>query len=151
MPRMLLLAAALLAVAADWPQFLGPTRDGASPETVSPWKDPPKVLWRQPVGDAHSSPVVADGVVYAFFKPAGKDADALAAFNATTGEKKWEQSYDRAKFSPPYGVGPRGTPSHPGRPGGRPRQSGHGRRRPPPYLPGLHEEGSCAAWPGWSE
>ncbi|HET6576469.1 MAG TPA: PQQ-binding-like beta-propeller repeat protein [Fimbriiglobus sp.] len=98
-------------LAADWPQFLGPTRDSASPETVSPWKDPPKVLWRQPVGAAHSSPVVAGGVVYAFFKPKGKDADALAAFDATTGEKKWEKSYDREKFSPPYGVGPRGTPA----------------------------------------
>ena len=110
MPRLLVLAATFLAVAADWPQFLGPTRDSVSPETMSPWKDPPKALWRQPVGDAHSSPVVANGVVYAFFKPTGKDADALAAFDAKTGEKKWEKSYDREKFSPPYGVGPRGTP-----------------------------------------
>ena len=111
MPRLLVLAATFLAVAADWPQFLGPTRDSVSPETMSPWKDPPKALWRQPVGDAHSSPVVANGVVYAFFKPTGKDADALAAFDAKTGEKKWEKSYDREKFSPPYGVGPRGTPA----------------------------------------
>lgn len=111
MPRLLLLTAALLAVAADWPQFLGPTRDSASPETVSPWKVPPKALWRQPIGDAHSSPVVAGGVVYAFFKPKGRDADALAAFDAKTGEKKWEASYDRDKFTPPYGVGPRGTPA----------------------------------------
>lgn len=98
-------------LAADWPQFLGPTRDSTSPERVSPWKGPPKALWRQPVGDAHSSPVVADGVVYAFFKPKGKDTDALAAFDAKTGEKKWEKSYDREKFTPPYGVGPRGTPA----------------------------------------
>jgi outer membrane protein assembly factor BamB len=112
MPRLLAaltLAPALLA--ADWPQFLGPNRDSASPETVAPWKDAPAVLWRQPVGDAHSSPVVADGVVYAFFQPKGIHADALAAFDAKTGEKKWEVSYDRDRFEPPYGLGPRGTPT----------------------------------------
>jgi outer membrane protein assembly factor BamB len=69
------------------------------------------VLWKQPVGDSHSSPVVAGGVVYAFYKPKGKDADALAAFDAASGEKKWEKSYDRAKFDPPFGSGPRGTPA----------------------------------------
>ena len=37
-----------------------------------------KPLWTKPVGDAHSSPVVADGVVYAFYQPKGKNADALA-------------------------------------------------------------------------
>jgi len=102
---------AALGRAADWPQFLGPTRDNVSPEAVEPWKDGPKVLWKQPVGEAHSSPVVAGGVVYVFFKPAGKDDDALAAFDAKTGNKKWEQSYPRDKFTPLFGTGPRGTPS----------------------------------------
>ena len=100
-----------LSLAADWPQFLGPTRDGASTETISPWTDPPKVLWKQPVGDGHSSPVVANGVVYAFYQPKGKNADALAAFDAATGARKWEKSYDRVKFDPPFGAGPRGTPA----------------------------------------
>ena len=97
--------------AADWPQFLGPTRDGVSAETVAPWTAPPKVLWRQPLGEAHSSPVVAGGVVYAFFKPAGKNEDALAAFKADTGDKLWQKSYARAAFTPLFGVGPRGTPA----------------------------------------
>jgi outer membrane protein assembly factor BamB len=96
--------------AADWPQFLGPTRDGVSPETVAPWTAPPKVLWRKPLGEAHSSPVVADGVVYAFYKPKGKDADALTAFHAWTGEELWTKSYEREAFTPPFGAGPRGTP-----------------------------------------
>lgn len=109
--RYLLLLALPLLTAADWPQFLGPTRDGASAEVVPVWKDAPKVLWKQPVGEAHSSPVVAGGVVYAFYKPAGKDADALAAFDAKTGEKLWEKSYDRAAFTPKFGVGPRSTPA----------------------------------------
>lgn len=97
--------------AADWPQFLGPNRDSTSAETITPWTSPPKVLWKQPVGESHSSPVVAGGLVYAFYQPKGKNADALAAFDAVTGERKWEQSYDRAAFSPPFGNGPRGTPA----------------------------------------
>ncbi|MGL6094820.1 MAG: PQQ-binding-like beta-propeller repeat protein [Fimbriiglobus sp.] len=115
MPRLFAVFAITVAVAplraADWPQFLGPTRDSASAETVAPWTAPPKVLWKQPVGEAHSSPIVADGVVYAFFKPREKDADALAAFDAKTGEKKWERSYEREKAGTPFGAGPRGTPT----------------------------------------
>ena len=97
--------------AADWPQFLGANRDSSSPEKVAAWKGKPKELWSRSVGEAHSSPVVAKGVVYAFYKVAKKDADALAAFDAKTGDLLWEQSYDRAKFQPLFGEGPRGTPT----------------------------------------
>jgi outer membrane protein assembly factor BamB len=96
--------------AADWPQFLGPTRDNVTPAGVEPWAGDLKPLWKKPVGEAHSSPVVADGVVYAFYQPRGKNADALAAFDAKTGELRWEKSYDRAEFKPPFGNGPRSTP-----------------------------------------
>jgi len=107
----LTLALTLTLRAADWPQFLGPTRNGASPEAVEPWKGELKPLWKQPVGEAHSSPVVADGIVYTFYQPQGKSADALAAFDARTGEKKWEKSYDREEFKPLFGNGPRSTPA----------------------------------------
>ena len=95
----------------DWPQFLGPSRNGSSQWSVPAWKDAPKVLWKQPVGEAHSSPVVADGIVYAFYQMKGKNADALAAFDAKSGELKWEKSYDRAEFKPLFGNGPRSTPA----------------------------------------
>jgi outer membrane protein assembly factor BamB len=116
MPRFLpatLLACSLTLplLAADWPQFLGPTRDNVTPEKIEPWTGTPKVLWKKPVGESHSSPVVAHGTVYAFYQPKGKNADALAAFDAKTGEQKWEKSYDRPAFSPPFGNGPRGTPA----------------------------------------
>jgi outer membrane protein assembly factor BamB len=107
----LLLALATTAHAADWPQFLGPNRDSTTDETIAPWTAAPKVLWRQPVGPAHSSPVVADGIVYAFYQPGKESKDALAAYDAATGKKLWEQSYDRDEFTPPFGPGPRGTPT----------------------------------------
>jgi len=110
-PLLALALTSISASAADWPQFLGANRDSSSPEKVSAWKEKPKELWSKPVGEAHSSPVVAKGVVYAFYKVAKKDADALAAFDAKTGDLLWEQSYDRAKFQPLFGEGPRGTPT----------------------------------------
>jgi outer membrane protein assembly factor BamB len=107
----LALAVELALQANDWPQFLGPNRDSSTSEKVAPWTDQLKAVWKAPIGESHSSPVVAGGVVYAFYQPKGKDADALAAFDAKTGEKKWEKSYDRAKFNPPFGSGPRSTPA----------------------------------------
>ena len=108
---LLTLSLALTLSAADWPQFLGPTRNGATTEAVEPWKGELKPLWKQPVGEAHSSPVVAGGLVYAFYQPKGKNADALAAFDAKSGERKWERSYDREEFKPLFGNGPRSTPA----------------------------------------
>jgi outer membrane protein assembly factor BamB len=105
------LMSAVAASAADWPQFLGPNRDGSTSETVAPWQGTLKAAWKMPVGASHSSPVVAGGVVFAFYQPAGKDADALAAFDAKSGEKLWEKSYERANFKPPFGSGPRSTPA----------------------------------------
>lgn len=106
-----LLLTATTAAAADWPQFLGPNRDSASTEKVAAWTGTLKAAWSVPVGNAHSSPVVSGDTVFAFYQPKGKDADAIAAFDAKTGDKLWEKSYDRAKFNPPFGSGPRSTPA----------------------------------------
>lgn len=116
MPRLLAALALALALTrsaagGDWPQFLGPNRDDTTAEPVEPWKGDLKPVWTKPVGDAHSSPVVVDGNVYAFYQPKGKNADALAAFDAKTGELKWEKSYDRPEFKPLFGDGPRSTPA----------------------------------------
>lgn len=99
------------ATAADWPQFLGPKRDSTTTEKVAAWTGEPKVVWKQPVGEAHASPVVVDGTVYAFYQPKGKNADALAAFDAKTGDRKWEKSYERDALDLLFGNGPRGTPA----------------------------------------
>lgn len=99
------------APAADWPQFLGPTRDGRSTEAVVPWTDDLKPAWSIPIGPAHSSPVVVGGVVYGFFETKGKNVDTLAAYHVKTGKKLWEQSYERDEFKPLFGYGPRGTPA----------------------------------------
>src|SRR5215471_13338934 len=72
-PIFVLVLASIPLQAADWPQWLGPNRDGSSVEIVKPWTESPKVLWRVPVGEGHSSPIVADGKVILHHKVAGKD------------------------------------------------------------------------------
>src|SRR6188768_2280321 len=54
-------------VADDWPQWLGPQRDGIWRETgilTSFPKAGPKVLWRVPIGGGYAGPAVANGLVY---------------------------------------------------------------------------------------
>src|SRR5580693_5343368 len=70
-----LLMLAAVAVAGDWPQWLGPNRDGTTTERVQPWKAALKIAWRQPVGEGHGSAVVADGRVYVNARVVGKDAE----------------------------------------------------------------------------
>lgn len=96
--------------AADWPQWLGPNRDASSPEKVAEFKGTPKKLWNVRVSEGNSSPVVAGGLVFLHTKVKDKDVEQVQAFDAKTGEVKWEKTYDKVPFKPPYGEGPRATP-----------------------------------------
>src|SRR5262245_50602666 len=99
------------ALAGDWPQWLGPKRDGSSTEKVKPWKGDLKPLWRKAVGRGHGSPVVAGGVVYLHTQVKDKEAEQLTAFDAKNGDVLWSKSYDRPKFTSQFGTGPRATPA----------------------------------------
>jgi outer membrane protein assembly factor BamB len=115
MPWCHTLAALLLslstAAAADWPQWLGPNRNASSTEKIAPWKEAPRVLWHQAVGEGHSSPVVAGGRVFLHTKVKGKDAEQLTAYDSRTGEPVWNQPYARDPFTSIFGNGPRATPA----------------------------------------
>ncbi|HEY1603401.1 MAG TPA: PQQ-binding-like beta-propeller repeat protein [Pirellulales bacterium] len=102
-----------LAAAADWPQWLGPHRDGATTEVVTPWSEVPQVVWRCEVGNGYSSPVVADGIVYVHSKTAAKkrEAEDVLAFDATTGKAIWSDTYDRETYRSALGTGPRASPA----------------------------------------
>ena len=100
-----------LASASDWPQWLGPNRDSISPETVKPWKEPLKILWKQPVGEGHGGPVVADGKVFLHMRPTGKNEEAIAVFDANSGKPEWTTTYPRKETKIPFGNGPRGCPT----------------------------------------
>jgi outer membrane protein assembly factor BamB len=99
------------AVAADWPQWLGPKRDGASAEAVEPWKDAPKAVWRAKVGPGFSSPVVSGGRVFIHARVAGKEQEELIAFDAAGGKELWRTPYDRPSYNSVLNTGPQGTPT----------------------------------------
>lgn len=106
-----LLLATAAARAEDWPQWLGPRRDGGSTEKVAAWKEPLKILWKKRVGEGHSSPIIAGGRVYLLTKVKDKTEEQLSVFDAVKGEALWEKTYERAKFTSLFGNGPRGTPA----------------------------------------
>jgi outer membrane protein assembly factor BamB len=108
---LLLPVLAPLAMAADWPQWLGPQRDNSTTEIVAPWQEAPKVLWRQPVGEGNSSPTVAGGRVFIHAKVADKTEEEVIAYDSDTGKEKWRTPYKRAAFASLYGNGPRATPA----------------------------------------
>ena len=107
---LLLLLAAPFAPAGDWPQWLGPNRDGISAEKVAPWKAAPKELWRQATSAGHSVPVVANGRVFIHAQVADKHEEELLALDAVTGKQLWRASYVRAPFKSIINTGPQATP-----------------------------------------
>ena len=114
--RGLLLAASLFAMTAsagDWPQFLGPTRDGvyAGPELAAAWpKEGPPVLWQRPVGQGFSGPAVAAGKLILFHRM--EDQEKVECLDAKTGKSIWSFDYATA-YRDDFGFdeGPRATPA----------------------------------------
>ena len=116
MRRLFTIAAILLfaatAQAADWPQWLGPERNGVSGETglMQSWPATgPVVQWRVPLGKGFSGISIADGRIYTMYAAAG-DEYAIC-LDAHTGEEIW-----RHRTGPYYkesqgGDGPRSTPT----------------------------------------
>jgi outer membrane protein assembly factor BamB len=105
------LAATLALSAADWPQWLGPKRDGGSAEKVEPWKEAPKVAWKANVGVGFSTPVIAGERVFVHARVNGKEREEMIAFNAKTGKELWRTAYDRAPYSSVLNTGPQATPT----------------------------------------
>jgi len=95
----------------DWPQWLGLHRDASSPERIAPWTEPPKVLWKFPIEEGHSSPVVASGKVFVLAKVKDKDEEEVVALEADSGRELWRTAYPRAPFTSLFGNGPRATPA----------------------------------------
>jgi outer membrane protein assembly factor BamB len=95
----------------DWPQWLGPKRDGSTPEKLAPWTNAPKVAWRQPVEKGFACPVVAGGRVFVHAPVKDKNAEEVLALDAVTGKILWRDAYERAPYKSVLGTGPRSTPA----------------------------------------
>jgi outer membrane protein assembly factor BamB len=97
--------------AADWPQWLGPKRDGGTSESVEPWKAAPAVLWKAKVGVGFSTPVVVDGKAFIHARVGSKDQEELIALDAKTGKPVWRTPYDRGPYNSVLNTGPQATPA----------------------------------------
>jgi outer membrane protein assembly factor BamB len=97
---------------ADWPQFLGPTRNGVSSETglATSWPaQGPPVLWSREVGPGYSGPVVAGDRLILFHRLGNEEV--VECLDAATGKGHWKTAYPTA-YQDAYGKGdgPRSTP-----------------------------------------
>src|SRR5262249_30751433 len=121
-------AAAVLR-ADDWPQWLGPQRDGVWRETGILEKFPPggpKVRWRTPIAAGYAGPAVSTGRVYVtdHLVPADvhnpksgfQDREAkvtgqerVHCLDEATGKILWTHAYD-CDYRISYSAGPRTTP-----------------------------------------
>ena len=103
-----------LPLAADWPQWRGPNRDGVTRDFVVPttWPATLKEAWKVTVGEGHSSPVTSEGRIYVLARQ-GED-EVVLCLEAQTGKQLWRTSYPAAYTMNPaatgHGKGPKSTP-----------------------------------------
>jgi hypothetical protein len=105
-PAMLLLCTG----AADWPQFLGPNRNGAVADTLPAWpKDGPSARWQRSVGEGFSGPIVVGDRLVLFHRLG--EREVLEAMDASTGRVLWKSDY-ATHYQDDFGFeeGPRATP-----------------------------------------
>ena len=108
-----LLAQMEIAGGNDWPQFLGPSRNGDSgtPLPAAAWsKEGPRVRWHKPIGAGFSGPVVAGKSLLIFHRL--DDQEVLECWEAESGKPKWKNSHPTA-YHDDFGFdeGPRATPT----------------------------------------
>jgi PQQ-like domain len=102
-------ALAIIAQAADWPEFMGPSRDQSSSETGLRDTLPAPILWEKQIGKGYSAPSVRGGVLVLHHRI--EDEEIIEAMDAKTGAAKWKHAYT-SRFQDPFGYnnGPRCTP-----------------------------------------
>lgn len=117
-PMRHLILAAIFALAlqgstvTDWPQFLGPERNGVyrGPALAETWPPGgPRVVWQKQVGEGFSGPVVAQGRLILFHRVANREV--VESLDARTGASQWKYEYPttyRDDFG--FDEGPRAVP-----------------------------------------
>ena len=95
------------AAAGDWPQILGPRRDGhaaADEKLAATWPAAgPPVVWSRDVGAGYAGIAVAGGRAYLFHRVG--DTELVEALDAATGEVVWKDSGHPTNFQPQVGGG----------------------------------------------
>ena len=96
--RCVLLFCARLALAADWPQWRGPLRDGISQETglLREWPaSGPKLVWQlKDLGDGYATPAIAGTRIY-LLNNRGLDNEFVQALAVADGKSLWSTTLGR--------------------------------------------------------
>ncbi len=96
----------------DYPQFLGPHRNGTVDQTrlARDWKaQPPQRLWAQPIGTAWSGFAVAGN--RAITQEQRDENEAVVCYDVLSGGVIWSYTYPAHFQSSLAGEGPRATPT----------------------------------------
>ena len=98
--------------AADWPQFLGPSRNGVytGPPLAEAWPaGGPRVVWKKQVGAGFAGPAVAGDRLILFHR-VGRE-EVVESLNARTGAAEWRYAY-ATTYRDDFGFdeGPRAVP-----------------------------------------
>lgn len=126
MAMMLAMACPLLAVADDWPHWLGPNRDNSWRETgiidTFP-KGGLKPLWKATIAGGYAGPAVANGRVFVhdylsdadpkkevYERTNHQGTERVWCFDAKTGKELWKYE-QAAKYTISFPNGPRCTPA----------------------------------------
>ena len=97
---------------AEWPGFRGADRMGRAkaPKLATDWKaNPPKLLWKKPVGAGWSSFAVAGA--FAFTQEQRGASEVVVCYDLATGNEVWIQEREARFDEPMGGPGPRATPT----------------------------------------
>lgn len=101
-----IVVAAASARGGDWPQILGPARDGvaaADERLAATWPaEGPPVVWRRAVGAGYAGIVVAGDRAILFHRSG--DREIVEALDAATGETRWQADH-ATTFRPQVGGG----------------------------------------------
>lgn len=97
----------------DWPQFLGPNRNGVyqGPPLAASWpKEGPRLVWQKKIGQGFSGPALASGKLILFNRL--DDRETVECLDSQTGGPLWKSDYPSA-YRDDFGFdeGPRATPS----------------------------------------
>jgi len=97
----------------DWPQFLGPHRNGtySGPSLTNTWPtEGPPVLWQREVGAGFAGPAVSNERLILFHRLG--DNAVVECLEARTGKEIWRADYP-TKYRDDFGFdnGPRATPA----------------------------------------
>lgn len=97
---------------ASFPGYRGVARDGIvdGPPLAMDWsKEPPRLLWRQPVGGGYSSIAIEGGLAVTLEQR--REREVVVAYDVADGAERWKYEYPARFTETMGGDGPRATPT----------------------------------------